>query len=144
MEIKIMLENYMNYKADIKAIEYKIKKLEKEEVTVGSPNFGINGDIKPKGYMMSNTENMIVKNVDDIKLLEKQKEELQAKIEMIDSLINTLNDYHRQIVNLKYKYNKPDAQIAVIMKREERTIRYALKKIILILNKKYIDFLNIS
>lgn len=144
MEIKEMLENYMNYKADIKTIEYKIKKIEEVEATVGSPNFNINGDIKPKGYMMSNTENIILKNIDNIKLFEKQKEELQAKIEMLDSLINTLNDYHRQIVNLKYKYNKSDAQIAVIMKREERTIRYALKKILSILDKKYINFLNIS
>ena len=87
--------------------------------------------------MASNTENKIIKNADRVRLLEKQKDELQAKIEMIDSLINTLSDYHREITDLKYKYNKTNSQIATIMKREERTIRKALLKILNILEEKY-------
>lgn len=135
--IKEMLENYMNYKADIKTIEYQIKKIELEEISISGSNFQVNGDIRPQGYMTSSTENKILKNADRVNLLEKQKNELQAKIEMIDSLINTLSDYHREIANLKYKYNKTNSQIATIMKREERTIRKALNKIISILEEKY-------
>lgn len=127
----------MNYKAEIKQIEYKIKKIELEDINVNGSNFEVNGDIRPQGFMKSNIENKIIKNVDYIKFLEKQKNELQAKIEMIDSLINTLSDYHREITELKYKYNKTNSQIASIMKREERTIRKALFKIIEILSKKY-------
>lgn len=135
--IKEMLENYMDYKAEIKTIEYQIKKIELEEVSISGANFQVNGDIRPQGYMASNTENKIIKNADRVRLLEKQKDELQAKIEMIDSLINTLSDYHREITELKYKYNKTNSQIATIMKREERTIRKALLKILNILEEKY-------
>ena len=144
MMIKEMLENYMNFKAEIKNIEYNIKKIELDEVSISGSNYSVNGDIKPKGYMSSNTENKIIKNVDRIKLLEKQKNELEAKIEMIDGLINTLSDYHREIIDLKYKYNKNNNQIATIMKREERTIRKAIKKILNILDEKYKEFLKSS
>lgn len=138
--IKEMLENYMNYKAEIKNIDYTIKKIELDEISISGSNYSVNGDIRPKGYMSSNTENKIIKNVDRIKLLEKQKNELEAKIELIDGLINTLSDYHREIVDLKYKYNKNNNQIATIMKREERTIRKAIEKILNILEEKYEKF----
>lgn len=142
--IKEMLENYMNYKAEIKNIDYTIKKIELDEISISGSNYSVNGDIRPKGYMSSNTENKVIKNVDRIKLLEKQKSELEAKIEMLDGLINTLSDYHREIVDLKYKYNKNNNQIATIMKREERTIRKAIKKILNILEEKYKEFLKSS
>lgn len=142
--IKEMLENYMNYKAEIKNIDYTIKKIELDEISISGSNYSVNGDIRPKGYMSSNTENKVIKNVDRIKLLEKQKSELEAKIEMLDGLINTLSDYHREIIDLKYKYNKNNNQIATIMKREERTIRKAIKKILNILEEKYEKFLKNS
>ena len=87
--------------------------------------------------MASNVENKIIKKTDSIILLESKKNELIAQIEMLDSLINTLTDYHREIADLKYKYNKTNSQIATIIKREERTIRKAIKKIINILDTKY-------
>lgn len=87
--------------------------------------------------MSSNVEKKVIDNTDRINRLKKEIEELQAKVDMIDSMINTLSDYHREIVDLKYKYNKTNSQIATIMKREERTIRKALKKIISILDEKY-------
>ncbi len=144
MEIKKELENYNNYLAEIKTIEYKIKKLEKEEVAISGANFEVNGDIKGKGYKASNTENKIIKNVDKIELLKKQKEELEAKINMLDSLINTLSDYHRQIIELKYKYNKTDLQIGTIVYRGKRAVNKQLKKAILILDEKYKEFLKSS
>ena len=48
LEIKEMLENYNNYIAEIKTIEYKIKVLEKEEIDISAANLSVNGDIKPK------------------------------------------------------------------------------------------------
>ena len=87
--------------------------------------------------MSSNIDKKAIDNTDKINRLKKEIEKLQAKIDMIDSMINILSDYHREIVDLKYKYNKTNSQIATIMKREERTIRKALKKIISILDEKY-------
>lgn len=141
--IKEMLENYMNYKAEIKTIEYQIKKMELDAGVSGS-NFAINGDIRPQGYMVLNTENKIIKNADRIKSLEKQKNELQAKIEMIDSLINTLSDYHRQILELKYKYNKSERQIGIIVYRGKRAINKQLKIALKLLDEKYKEFLKSS
>ena len=39
--IKEMLENYMNYKADIKTKEYQIRKMELEEISIGSSNLSV-------------------------------------------------------------------------------------------------------
>lgn len=144
MSIKDLLENYNNYKAEIKAKEHLIKKIELEEVNMGGSNFEINGDIRKSGYMSSNIEEKLVKRQDRILVLKKEIEELNVKIALVESLINTLSDYHREIADLKYKYNKNDNQIATIMKREERTIRYANKKILRILEEKYNNFLKIS
>ena len=142
--IKEMLVNYMNYKSEIKTIEHEIAKIELEEVSISGSNFAINGDIKPKGFMTSNIENKVVKNVDRLKLLEKKKNELETKINMLDSIINTLNDYHRQIIELKYKYNKSELQIGTIVYRGKRAVNKAIKKAEEKLEEKYKEFLESS
>ena len=144
MSVEELLNNYNDYKAEIKTKQLLINKIELEEVKINGSNFEINGDIKPKGYMTSNVENKIIKRQDEILVLKKEIKEIELKIEVIENLINTLSDYHREIADLKYKYNKSDSQIATIMKREERTIRYANKKILKILGEKYDNFLKIS
>ena len=45
MEIKEELENYNDYKSDIKRIDRDIAKLKLEEVTISGSNFEVNGDI---------------------------------------------------------------------------------------------------
>lgn len=137
MSIKDLLENYNNYTAEIKTKEHLIKKIELEEVTISGSNFEINGDIRPKGYMVSNIENKIIKRQDKILILKKEIEELKSKIEMIDSYINTLDDYYRRVIELKYKYNKKPAQIGTILYRGKRAINIALKNAIKELDIKY-------
>lgn len=136
MNIKEELEKYNDYISDIKKIESKIANLKYEEVSIAGSNFNINGDIKPKGYMTSNIEKKVINNTDKIVELEAQKYKIKKHIDYLDSLINTLSDYHREITDLKYKYNKTNSQIATIMKREERTVRKALEKILVILDEK--------
>lgn len=48
MEIKEELENYNDYKSDIKRIDRDIAKLKLEEVTISGSNFEVNGDIRAK------------------------------------------------------------------------------------------------
>lgn len=144
MNIEDLLNGYNDYEAEIKTKEHLINKIELEEIKINGSNFEINGDIRPKGYMTSNLENKVIKRQDEILVLKKEIEELKSKIALVEGLINTLSDYHREIADLKYKYNKNDNQIATIMKREERTIRYANKKILKILEEKYNNFLKIS
>ena len=137
MIIEDMLENYNEYLAQMKTIDHEIAKIELEEVSISGSNFAINGDIRPKGYMASNTENKVIKNVDRIKLLEKQKKELKAKVEMIDSLLNTLDDYHKEIIELRYKENKKPLQIASILYRTKRAINKELRFALDELDEKY-------
>ena len=81
-------------------------------------------------------EKKVINNTDKIVELEAKKDKVKKHIDYLDSLINTLSDYHREITDLKYKYNKTNSQIATIMKREERTVRKALEKILVILDEK--------
>lgn len=135
--IKEMLENYMDYKAEIKTIEYQIKKIELEEVSISGANFQVNGDIRPQGYMASNTENKIIKNADRVRLLEKQKDELQAKIEMIDSLINTLKDSDRNLIKMLYIEKKDISIICNVLNRESNSIYNSVSRIISDIEKIY-------
>lgn len=137
MEIKEELENYNNYLAEIKAKKYSIKKLELEEVTISGSNFSINGDIKPKGYMSSNVEKKVIDNTDKINRFKKEIEELQAKIEMIDGFINILNDDHRRVIELRYKYNKSDLQISKIISLTKRAVNKRANIALKILEKEY-------
>lgn len=137
MEIKEELENYNNYLAEIKAKKYSIKKLELEEVTISGSNFSINGDIKPKGYMSSNVEKKVIDNTDKINRFKKEIEKLQAKIEMIDGFINILNDDHRRVIELRYKYNKSDLQISKIINLTKRAVNKRANIALKILEKQY-------
>jgi len=136
--IKELLENYNNYTAEIKTKEHLIKKIELEEVTISGTNFEINGDIRQKGYMSSTIENKLIKRQDKILILKKEIEEIRSKITMIDSYINTLDDYYKRLIELRYKYNKKPAQIAVIVYRGKRAVNIALNNAIKELDKKYI------
>jgi DNA-directed RNA polymerase specialized sigma subunit len=137
MEIKEELENYNNYLAEIKVKKYSIKKLELEEVTISGSNFSINGDIKPKGYMSSNVEKKVIDNTDKINRFKKEIEKLQAKIEMIDGFINILNDDHRRVIELRYKYNKSDLQISKIINLTKRAVNKRANIALKILEKQY-------
>ncbi len=134
--MKEMLENYMNYKAEIKTKEYKIKELELEEISVGSSNLSVNGDIKPKGYILTGTEKKIINNADKIGKLKKEIEELQAKINMIDGLLDTLNSFNKRLLELRYKHNLSLESIAGECGRSVKSIQRTLMNCIKKLDKK--------
>ena len=136
--IKEMLENYMKYKAEIKKIDYIIKKIELDEISISGSNYSVNGDIRPKGYMYSNTENKIIKNVDRIKLLEKKKNELEAKIEMIDSLINILPNYCQNAIISKFIKKNSIEEISNNIDRTQMTVRRIINKSIEIMEETYV------
>lgn len=144
--IKEMLENYMDYIADIKTKQNELKKieLERENPSVSSPNYEINGDIRPQGFVSSKLEKESIKNIDKERILLKEIDELQSRIEMLNSLINTLSDYHRQLIELRYKYNKKDIQIATIVFRGKKAVNKQINKAIGLLEEKYKKFLKSS
>lgn len=87
--------------------------------------------------MNSNIERKVINNIDKIKEFEAQKVKIQAHIDYLDSLINTLDDYHKRIIELKYKYNKTSLQVATILYRTKRNINKELKKSLEELQGKY-------
>ena len=72
--------------------------------------------------MSSNIEKKLINNADRIKELEAKKDKIKAHIDYLDSLINTLDDYHKKIIELKYKYNKTSLQVATMLYRTKRNI----------------------
>lgn len=131
-----LLDNYNNYLAEIKKKNHAIKKLELEEVTISGSNFAVNGDLRPKGYMTSNLEKKVIDNADKINKLKKEIEELQAKIEMIDSLLDTLNSFNKRLLELRFKRNLSLESIAGDCGRSVKSIQRTLKNCISKLDKK--------
>lgn len=115
------LQSYNKIKAEIKRLEYEIKKLENEEYGVGSSNLEITG-IKPKGYMQSGAENKLVNNQDKINMYKRQIEELEAEIEYIDAQLKLLNSIEAQVIRLKYFENQSLNVISENVERDESTI----------------------
>lgn len=134
--MKELLENYNDFLAEIKTKNHSIKKLELEEVTISGSNFQVNGDLRPKGYMTSNLENKVIDNADKINKLKKEIEELQAKIEMIDSLLDTLNSFNKRLLELRFKRNLSLESIAGDCGRSVKSIQRTLKNCISKLDKK--------
>ena len=132
-----MLKNYNDYLVEIKKKEYIIKNLELEELnSMNGSNFEINGDIKPKGYMTSNIENKIIKNTDKISKLKKEIEEIRAKVDLIDSLLNTLNSFNKRLLELRYKKNLSLEAISGDTGRSVKSIFRTINECINKLNKK--------
>jgi DNA-directed RNA polymerase specialized sigma subunit len=132
-----LLDNYNNYLAEIKKKNHAIKKLELEEVTISGSNFAVNGDLRPKGYMTSNLEKKVIDNADKINKLKKEIEELQAKIEMIDSLINnTLDDLERKVITLIFKNKYDKTRVAKKIYMSRANVYVILNRAIEKMNKK--------
>ena len=131
------LEKYNDYLADIKRIERDIVKLRKEEISLNGSNFAVNGDIRPKGYMTSNIENKVINNADKIEKLKIDKSELEAKINYIDSLLNTLKYDERNLLRMYYIEKKNMSIIQSVYKREADSIHKSITTYINKLDKKF-------
>lgn len=121
--IKEMLENYMNYKAQIKDIEKRILELEMQEPCTSSPNLEINGDIRSKGKI-TDAGKEIDNKVDDIRELEKRKILLQAKVNYIDSIIDTLKHEERKMIRMYFIEKKEMPKLLKEFNRDNETSIY--------------------
>lgn len=136
MELRKELENYNIYLVQIKSKEYEIKKLENDEVVLNGSNFKINGDIRPKGFMSSNNENKAINNADKIAKLKKEIEELKTKVEIIDTLLNTLKYRNQQLIRM-YFFEKKDVRIiaSILNRSDNSSIHNSISRIIKTMEK---------
>lgn len=123
------LKQYNEIKAEISNLKWKIKVLENEEIQPATAFMEITG-IKPKGYMKSPIENKIAKKNDEINMYNRQMEELQLEIDMIDSKINILKDLERKVIIDYYINNRTAIDIASYIYREEVTVYKMLRRAI--------------
>lgn len=128
--MKEELENYNQYKADLKKIEYELYKENRKEISISGSNFEINGDRRPEGYMSNNIEKQIINKSDKVSQLEDQKRELEYKIGIIDSALMTLKSTDRQAIEMRYfkkmEYNEISTKLGIT--KIEQKIYNAIKK----------------
>lgn len=128
--MKEELENYNQYKADLKKIEYELYKENKKEISIGGSNFEINGDRRPEGYISNNIEKQIINKSVKISQLEDRKRELEYKIGIIDSALMTLKSTDRQAIEMRFfkkmEYNEISTKLGIT--KIEQKIYNAIKK----------------
>lgn len=135
MEIKRELENYLYYKASISRINNNILALQAKYPEVSGSNFMLNGDIRPQGYMTNNIENDITKKIDELNRLVGEKKILEANIQMLDDMMNTLKPFYKFIIEERYKKNKDIITIAKEVHRSEKSVSRSLNSAIKKLEK---------
>ena len=128
--MKEELENYNQYKADLKKIEYELYKENKKEISIGGSNFEINGDRRPEGYISNNIEKQIINKSVKVSQLENKKRELEYKIGIIDSALMTLKSTDRQAIEMRFfkkmEYNEISTKLGIT--KIEQKIYNAIKK----------------
>ena len=128
--MKEELENYNQYKADLKKIEYELYKESKKEISIGGSNFEINGDRRPEGYISNNIEKQIINKSVKVSQLEDRKRELEYKIGIIDSALMTLKSTDRQAIEMRFfkkmEYNEISTKLGIT--KIEQKIYNAIKK----------------
>lgn len=117
--MKDELEKYNDYIADIKKIDRDIAILQREEVT------------------KIETNKDVIDNTNKIKILELQKNEKQAQLNYIDSLLNTLKYNERVLLKMYYIEKKEMSIIQSVYKREADSIHKSIAIYINKLDKKY-------
>lgn len=123
MEEKLL--KYNGLIAEIKRLEYKIIKLQNEEIQPNSPVLDPTG-VRPKGFVESSVEKRIVNRNDEIRELKNQIQELKAEQEYIEAKLALLKPIERKTIELKYFRNLSDDEIMKEIQRYSTSTIYRL------------------
>ena len=96
------LKKYNEYKFELKILKRKLRQENEEEVKISGSNFEVNGDIRPQGYMSNNIEKQIINKADRVKELEEKIIDLEERINIIDTALNTLKNNDRLAIEMYY------------------------------------------
>ena len=119
--VEKLLYNYNMLKINIEILNHQLEELKKEEGMKG-----INYDdvkISKTNKFHSQTEETAINNIELEKLINKKKEKLQSKLDMLDKLTEGLNKVEREIIRMYYIEGKQWWQIAYEVKYSERHCR---------------------
>jgi len=123
MEKKLL--KYNGLIAEIKRLEYKIIKLQNEEIQPNSPILDPTG-VRPKGFVESSVEKRVVRKNDEISDLKNQIQELKAEKEYIEAKLTLLKPIERKTIELKYFKNLSDEEIMKHIERYSTSTVYRL------------------
>ena len=119
--VEKLLYNYNMLKINIEILNHQLEELKKEE---GMTGISYDGEKTGKTYRFhSQTEETAINNIELEELINKKKEKLQSKLDMLDRLTEGLNDIERDIIRMYYIEGKQWWQIAYEVKYSERHCR---------------------
>ena len=119
--VEKLLYNYNMLKINIEILSHQLEELKKEEGMKGIDYDDVK--ISETNKFHSQTEEMAINNIGLEELINKKKEELQSKLDMLDKLTEGLNKVEREIIRMYYIEGKQWWQIAYEVKYSERHCR---------------------
>lgn len=135
MNVKNILENYNDYKAEIPILEIKIKELESEMCDIRSAN--LDGMPKAQGFVASNLEENIIRLQDKITTKHDRINKIKEDLNVTESLIKTLKKYNQEIIELRYIHKISIEEIATKKERGYNSIQKTIEISINKMQKKY-------
>jgi len=119
--VEKLLYNYNMLKINIEILNHQLEELKKEEGMKGVAYDDVK--ISETNKFHSQTEETAINNIELEKLINKKKEKLQRKLDMLDKLTEGLNKVEREIIRMYYIEGKQWWQIAYEVKYSERHCR---------------------
>ena len=119
--VEKLLYNYNMLKINIEILNHQLDELKKEEGMKGIDYDDVK--ISETNKFHSQTEETAINNIGLEELINKKKEKLQSKLDMLDRLTEGLNDIERDIIRMYYIEGKQWWQIAYEVKYSERHCR---------------------
>lgn len=135
MNVQEVLEDYNSIKVRISILKADIEKINNEIIDIQGVQ--LDGMPKAKGFVESGLEKTVINKQKRIEDKEKIKKELEYKLDIIESLIETLKKTNQDIIKMRYFEKMSIEQIATKKDREYRTITKIIKKSIAKMQKEY-------
>lgn len=119
--VEKLLYNYNMLKINIEILNHQLEELKEEEGMKGVAYDDVK--ISETNKFHSQTEDTAINNIGLEELINKKKEKLQSKLDMLDKLTEGLNEVEREIIRMYYIEGKQWWQIAYEVKYSERHCR---------------------
>jgi ArpU family phage transcriptional regulator len=119
--VEKLLYNYNMLKINIEILNQQLEELKEEEGMKGVAYDDVK--ISETNKFHSQTEDTAINNIELEELINKKKEKLQSKLDMLNKLTEGLNEVEREIIRMYYIEGKQWWQIAYEVKYSERHCR---------------------
>lgn len=130
-----LLKNYKNYQAEIQIKKHMINSIQNSTYDCSTTN--LSGLPGKTGYKDCALESFVVNKDNQVYKLEKSIKALTLKLQMIDSLIDTLKEKSKTIVKMYYIHGYTEPEIANELQLQISGVQKSKKKSILKMQEIY-------